>query len=110
RCGGQPGDWLLVTGSLGGSILGHMFDFTPRLQEAAVLHERYQLAAAIDISDGLALDAARLAAASGCGAVVFINRVPVSAAAVELANRESATNCNAAALQHALGDGQDFEL
>jgi thiamine-monophosphate kinase len=110
RSGGRPGDWLLVTGSLGGSILGHMFDFTPRTHEASLLHERYQLGAGIDISDGLALDASRVAEESGCGAVLFVDRVPVSAAARELAKREGAANCEAAALQHALGDGQDFEL
>jgi len=110
RSGGRPGDWLLVTGTLGGSLLGHMFDFTPRVREAALLHERYQLAAGIDISDGLALDASRLAAESGCGAVIFLDRVPVSAAAIELAKKEEAANCDLAALQHALGDGQDFEL
>ncbi len=110
RSGGRPGDWLLVTGSLGGSILGHMFDFTPRTREATALHEQYQLNAGIDISDGLALDASRLADASGCGAVIFVNRVPISAAARELARREAAANFDAAALEHALGDGQDFEL
>ena len=82
RSGGQPGDWLLVTGALGGSILGHMFDFTPRVREAMLLHERYELHAGIDISDGLALDASRLAAASGCGAVIFTDRVPISPDAI----------------------------
>ncbi len=110
RSGGRPGDWLLVTGSLGGSILGHMFDFTPRVREATLLHERYILGAGIDISDGLALDASRLASQSGCGAVIFTTRVPVSSAAFELADREAAADRKAAALQHALGDGQDFEL
>src|SRR4029079_8844902 len=88
RSGGRPGDWLLVTGSLGGSILGYMFDFTPRIREATLLHDKYQLTAGIDISDGLALDASRLAEESGCGAVTFIERVPVSDAAYELAKRE----------------------
>ncbi len=74
----KPGDWLLVTGSLGGSILGHMFDFTPRVREAMLLHERYELHAGIDISDGLALDASRLAEASGCGAVLSLDRVPIA--------------------------------
>jgi thiamine-monophosphate kinase len=110
RSGGHPGDWLLVTGSLGGSLLGHMFDFTPRVREAILLQERYQLSAGIDISDGLALDASRLADASGCGALLFLDRVPVSPDAIELAKQDGAENRNIAALQHALGDGQDFEL
>jgi thiamine-monophosphate kinase len=110
RSGGRPGDWLLVTGELGGSILGHMLDFTPRVREAAVLHERYELHAGIDISDGLALDASRLAEASGCGALIFIDRVPVSPDALELATQEKPADIHVAALEHALGDGQDFEL
>jgi thiamine-monophosphate kinase len=110
RSGGRPGDWLLVTGSLGGSILGHMLDFTPRVREAILLHEKYQLTAGIDISDGLALDASRLGEASGCGGVIFMDRVPVSPAARALAQQDHATDLSAAALQHALGDGQDFEL
>ncbi len=110
RSGGHAGDWLLVTGQLGGSLLGHMFDFTPRVREAITLHERYELAAGIDISDGLALDASRLAEASGCGAVIYTDRVPVSPDAVELAKRDGADDVDAAALAHALSDGQDFEL
>ena len=110
RTGGRVGDLLLVTGSLGGSILGHMLDFTPRVREALLLHERYELHAGIDVSDGLALDASRLAAESGCGAVVFTEQIPISPAAFQLAEQDVAADRAAAALQHALGDGQDFEL
>jgi thiamine-monophosphate kinase len=110
RSGGRAGDWLLVTGELGGSILGHMLDFTPRVSEAIVLNERYDLNAGIDISDGLALDAARLAETSGCGAVIFADRVPVAGAAFQLAEQEDARDRSATALQHAFSDGQDFEL
>lgn len=110
RSAGQPGDWLLVTGTLGGSILGHMLDFTPRVHEAVLLHGNYDLHAGIDISDGLALDASRLAQASDCGALLYLDRVPVSADAVRLSEREDAHDISAAALRHALGDGQDFEL
>ena len=100
RRGGRPGDKLLVTGSLGGSALGRHLDFTPRVREALLLHERYELNAGIDVSDGLALDLSRLAAESGCGAVVEIDRVPISDAARTFAHP----------LRHALGDGEDFEL
>jgi thiamine-monophosphate kinase len=110
RSGGRAGDWLVVTGTLGGSILGHLFDFTPRVREAIALHERYELHAGIDISDGLALDLSRLAAASGCGAVIHTDKVPVSDDARRLAEREKAADIEAAALRHALSDGQDFEL
>ncbi|MGD9634630.1 MAG: thiamine-monophosphate kinase [Pirellulales bacterium] len=100
RSGGQPGDVLLVTGSLGGSLAGHHFDFTPRVREALLLHERYDLHAGMDISDGLSLDLARLARASGCGAVIRGDLVPVSPAARSLTDP----------LTHALTDGEDFEL
>lgn len=110
RSAGKAGDWLLVTGALGGSILGHMLDFTPRVREAVLLHGSYDLHAGIDISDGLALDASRLAQASGCGALLDLDRVPVSPDATRLAEQENATNVTAAALHHALSDGQDFEL
>jgi thiamine-monophosphate kinase len=110
RSGGCAGDWLLVTGKLGGSILGHMLDFTPRVREAILLHERYELHAGIDISDGLALDASRLADASRCGALLYTDRVPISPAAFQLAEQEGATDRDVTALNHALSDGQDFEL
>jgi thiamine-monophosphate kinase len=110
RCGGQPGDWLLVTGELGGSILGHMLDFTPRIREAIMLHQKYDLHAGIDISDGLALDASRLATASGCGALLNLDRVPISQDVIRLCEMENAADMPAAALHHALSDGQDFEL
>jgi thiamine-monophosphate kinase len=110
RSGGKAGDWLLVTGQLGGSILGHMFDFAPRVREAIALHERYELHAGVDISDGLALDASRLAAESRCGAMIYTDAVPIAPAAFQLAEQEGAFDRNEAALAHALGDGQDFEL
>jgi thiamine-monophosphate kinase len=105
RGGGRPGDRLLVTGQFGGSILGRHFDFEPRVEEALLLAGRYHVRAAIDVSDGLSLDLSRLAAESGCGAEVRLASIPVSAAARELAARADKT-----ALQHALSDGEDFEL
>jgi thiamine-monophosphate kinase len=110
RSGGRPGDWLLVTGALGGSILGHMLDFTPRVREAMLLHDRYDLRAGIDVSDGLALDASRLASASGCGALLNLDRVPISQDAIRLSKMDGAADIPTAALHHALSDGQDFEL
>jgi thiamine-monophosphate kinase len=79
----------------------------PRVREALWLHERFELHAGIDVSDGLSLDLARVAEASGCGAVVDIERVPVSAAAEQLA---AARPDGPSALEHALADGEDFEL
>ena len=80
------------------------------MREAIALHERYELHAGIDISDGLALDMSRLAEASGCGAVILADQVPISQDARRLVEREGAADPGAAALRHALGDGQDFEL
>lgn len=100
RSGGRSGDKLLVTGSLGGSIAGHHFDFAPRVREALLLHENFELHAGMDISDGLALDLSRLASESSCGAVIYSGEVPISAAARQLPD----------SLEHALSDGEDFEL
>lgn len=107
RDGARPGDRILVTGDLGGSILGKHLDFEPRVHEALLLHERYELHAGMDISDGLALDLSRLAAASGCGAVVE-GCIPVSLAAMELTRQLG--GMPESAIDRALGDGEDFEL
>ncbi len=106
RSGAKPGDRLIVTGSFGGSSLGHQFDFEPRVAEAILLAERYELHAGLDCSDGLALDTSRLAAESGCGAVIDLAKVPVSDAARRLAAGQSSSTPT----EHALGDGEDFEL
>lgn len=107
RGGAKPGDAILVTGSFGGSILGRHFDFNPRVEEALVLRELYELHAGIDVSDGLSLDLSRLATASGCGAMLDTASVPISEAAHELARRDGT---ELKALDHALSDGEDFEL
>jgi thiamine-monophosphate kinase len=103
RAGAQPGDWLFVTGSLGGSILGKHLDFTPRIREAQALHERVELHAMIDISDGLATDLDKLCRESCCGAVLRSESIPVSADARRMPDERSP-------LDHALRDGEDFEL
>jgi thiamine-monophosphate kinase len=105
RSGARVGDALLVTGALGGSILGRHLAVEPRVREALELHAAYELHAGMDVSDGLALDASRLAAASGCGVAIDLDAVPISADAVRLAATTGRTP-----LDHALGDGEDFEL
>lgn len=107
RTGAQAGDRIVVSGNLGGSILGHHFDFNPRVNEAMALAQAYRLHGGLDISDGLALDLWRLAKASKCGAVLNTAAVPISAAAQSLAAAQPESGT---ALDHALGDGEDFEL
>ncbi len=105
RNGARPGDWLFVTGPLGGSILGHHLDFTPRVREALLLHEAVNLRAMLDISDGLAADLNHICEESACGAVLVADAIPISDAARALSRTSGKTP-----LQHALGDGEDFEL
>lgn len=101
----QPGDRILVTGAFGGSILGKHFDFQPRVSEAQFLRENYKLHAGIDVSDGLAKDLSRILDASEVGAVVDTSHIPISPAAYQLSEQDEKSP-----LQHALGDGEDFEL
>jgi thiamine-monophosphate kinase len=105
RSGAKPGDWVFVTGPLGGSILGHHLDFTPRVREALALHAAADLHAMCDVSDGLAADLNHILEESRCGAVLVAESVPVSTAAAELSRTSGRTP-----LEHALGDGEDFEL
>jgi len=106
RSGGKPGDAMFVTGELGGSLVsGHHLAFEPRLEEARWLAERYTLHAMIDLSDGLAGDARHLLEASGCGAEIMAESIPVSRS-VRIAAREASKS----PLGAALTDGEDFEL
>ncbi len=107
RGGARPGDWIVVTGSFGGSILGRHLDFEPRVNEALLLAERYRLHAGIDVSDGLSIDLWHLAEESRCGAAVHLPSVPVAEDARRLAAQLAD---GSSALDHALGDGEDFEL
>jgi thiamine-monophosphate kinase len=103
RSGAKPGDWLMVTGSFGGSIKGKHLDFTPRIREALALQSSVALRAMIDVSDGLAADIWHICEESHCGAVLRAEAIPIAAAAHTM-------NDGQTPLQHALGDGEDFEL
>lgn len=105
RAGAKPGDVIVATGQFGGSILGRHLDFTPRVNEALALAERYDVHAAIDVSDGLSLDLSRIAEESGCGAVLKLDAVPISDDARRLSQLDGRSP-----LEHALSDGEDFEL
>jgi thiamine-monophosphate kinase len=104
RQGSRRGDWLYVTGSLGGSLLGHHHRFEPRLAEGAWLASRPEVRAMIDVSDGLAKDIHPLTPRN-TRAALTASSIPVSKAAHRLAEKSGRT-----AIEHALCDGEDYEL
>jgi thiamine-monophosphate kinase len=77
------------------------------VRESLYLQEHFELHAGIDVSDGLSLDVSRIAKESGCGAELRFSDIPIDPAAVKLSERASDGN---SPLDHALGDGEDFEL
>jgi len=105
RSGARPGDALFVTGRLGGSLLGRHLEFVPRVAEARALAAAVPLHAMIDLSDGLSTDLGHVCRESGVAAEVDAAAIPVSADAERLAERDGRS-----ALDHALSDGEDFEL
>ncbi|NDC53091.1 MAG: thiamine-monophosphate kinase [Planctomycetia bacterium] len=105
RDGARPGDLVVVTGPCGGSLLGRHLAVVPRVREALHIAAHFDVHAAIDVSDGLSLDLGRMMAASGTRGVVRTAAVPIHADAVRRAARDGGTP-----LDHALGDGEDFEL
>ena len=104
RSGAKPGDWLFVTGSLGGSLAGRHLTFSPRLREVSRLVELVDLHALLDISDGLAADLHHILKQSQVGAILDAERIPINAAATQQATSERS------AFDRALSDGEDFEL
>ena len=115
RRGAQIGDALFVTGQLGGSThttdaRTHHLDFEPRITLAQQLARLpgNPLRCMIDLSDGLASDAARLcehAADPNTAVQLKATQLPISPAAHQLAQNDSTPPW-----QHALADGEDYEL
>jgi thiamine-monophosphate kinase len=122
RGGGHVGDDIYVTGTLGDSSAGIALilerSAAPHGSAAAALKERFYrpvprvgaglalgplATAAIDVSDGLLADLGHVCKASGCGATIDVERVPLSAELLSLFPPQEA-------LAHALGGGDDYEL
>lgn len=95
RSGAQPGDFIAVTGRLGGSLpSGRHHSFTPRLAEGRWLARRPEIVALTDLSDGLAKDIHSLTPA-GAKPLLFGELLP----------RHPGVD-----LRGALTDGEDYEL
>ncbi len=105
RSGAKVDDVIMITGALGGSILGKHITFKPRLKEGLLLNKKFNINSMIDISDGLAADLGHILEESGVGAVLYEDEVPISADAKKLARKTGLS-----ALHHALHDGEDYEL
>jgi len=96
RSGAMPGDFIFVTGDLGGSIRGKHLKFTPRLNEARFLSRNFKVNSMIDISDGLVSDLSHILEQSKAGAFIYEGLIPISK--------------QARGLSDALTSGEDFEL
>jgi thiamine-monophosphate kinase len=107
RSGARPGDHLWVSGTIGDAGAGLRM-LRGELPRDPILVERYRnprprleagqrlaplVSAMMDVSDGLLIDASRMAKASGAAAVLDLASVPLSDA-----------------LRHAVGDGRTGRL
>ncbi|HVJ04637.1 MAG TPA: thiamine-phosphate kinase [Candidatus Saccharimonadales bacterium] len=113
----KPGDRIFVTGELGApyALLEQMYaspdrrfrassypaHFYPQAQLAVArfLGDKQIPSAMIDISDGLSLDLARLCRASGVGAILQENAIPIAS-----------LNRHEVELRHALHGGDEYQL
>jgi thiamine-monophosphate kinase len=127
RKGARAGDTVVVTGTIGDAALAlllrreakpsvfaqldgkakaHLIEryLLPQPRLALALALREYATAAIDVSDGLAGDLMKLAAASGCGARIEVKRVPFSTAARTVLAAEPSL------IETALTGGDDYEI
>ncbi|AXM02818.1 thiamine-phosphate kinase [Escherichia fergusonii] len=122
RSGAKPGDWIYVTGTPGDSAAGlailqnrltlsdaqdanyllqrHLRP-TPRILHGQALRDL--ASAAIDLSDGLISDLGHIVNASGCGACIDVQALPLSEAMMRHVDPEQA-------LRWAISGGEDYEL
>jgi thiamine-monophosphate kinase len=105
RAGARVGDTIHVTGKLGGSLLGRHMEFIPRVREGIEISRTGRATAMIDLSDGLSSDLTRICQASGVGAVLEATKIPIHEDAIRLAKTDGRSE-----LEHALHDGEDYEL
>jgi thiamine-monophosphate kinase len=127
RSGAQPGDRVVVTGTIGDAALG--LDIlkggavaaalagdaaarealigryrVPQPRNALAVAVRDHANGAMDVSDGLAGDLTKLCAASGVSAAIDAAGVPLSTAAAGLVAR------GAASLEMLIAGGDDYEI
>jgi thiamine-monophosphate kinase len=125
RGGAKPGDRIVVTGTIGDAALGldilkggtaaALADTgakamligryrVPQPRSALAKAVRDHAHAAIDVSDGLAGDLAKLCAASGVSAVIDAPSIPLSAAAAALLTRGTV------GIDAIVSSGDDYEI
>ena len=127
RSGAKPGDRVVVTGTVGDAALGLAILKGDKIADAtandpaarALLAGRYRVpqprgaiaeivrthaSAAMDVSDGLAGDLAKLCRASGVSAVVDLESIPLSNPAQDLVARQMV------GIETLIAGGDDYEL
>jgi thiamine-monophosphate kinase len=127
RSGAKPGDRVVVTGTVGDAALG--LDIlregkvaaalagdraasemlvgryrVPQPRNTLALAIRDHARAAMDVSDGLAGDLAKLCVASGVSAVIDVPAIPLSTAA------EAALAAGAVGIEALVSGGDDYEI
>jgi len=123
RSGAKTGDDIYVTGTLGdaalalqilqskskrahGKTIGQLMQRhhrpTARLTAGSILAEKRVASAMIDISDGLIQDLGHICKASGVGAEISADDIPLSSAYRAVAGKDD--------LRYALSGGEDYEL
>lgn len=122
RCGARPGEWIYVTGNLGDSAAGlallrkQLEIDDPLLRNALIQRHLRPLpripqgialrdiaSSAIDISDGLLADLNHILKASGCGALIDLDKLPLMTSLYRYVDPPQMRNW-------ALAGGEDYEL